>query len=541
MGLLSALFGGKKPEDNQQEKQEQKNFEILKYDGIRARNMNQLDYAIRCFEQAIALREDPETLHYLSDAYIKTQRLDEARIILDKLIKAAPDDVSALITLAHTCYMQEDYGNMDLACQQAISLDEKNASAHYLAAKAAQGMGNALQAIARATQAIALDESFAAAYRFRAETLWEMKQAKEALEDIGKVLSINPDDEDALLLKGTVLAAQGQAEEAGQCADKVLEENPFNEKAYVLKGRLLAGKKAFHDGQAHKSRIAGAAAQSGDDRRPGPAPAEQPVGKVAQRIAAQRRAQCPQPEAAMRQRAAIGLSHDVQEQQRQGQFEHIEPQHLARAIRQQIPCPQEHPHPDDQKHRQHGPERNQHDTPPEKWMAYCAPLAIGCPENSLVNQTVFLSDGCSRGPQGSAFGLRLVFTCCAGLRLQPDIGTWSPPGERKNSWAFLFFAADCGFGPASGLGRLRGGRQGTGACQPLAPYDPLPRLGTAPRHGLHADDRSPPALLSAARHMASPSRCPASRGTSVRAASELPRLGRGDLLRAMTRLLHQAR
>ena len=247
MGLLSALFGGKKPEDNQQEKQEQKNFEILKYDGIRARNMNQLDYAIRCFEQAIALREDPETLHYLSDAYIKTQRLDEARIILDKLIKAAPDDVSALITLAHTCYMQEDYGNMDLACQQAISLDEKNASAHYLAAKAAQGMGNALQAIARATQAIALDESFAAAYRFRAETLWEMKQAKEALEDIGKVLSINPDDEDALLLKGTVLAAQGQAEEAGQCADKVLEENPFNEKAYVLKGRLLAGEKAFDE------------------------------------------------------------------------------------------------------------------------------------------------------------------------------------------------------------------------------------------------------------------------------------------------------
>ena len=54
MGLLSALFGGKKPEDNQQEKQEQKNFEILKYDGIRARNMNQLDYAIRCFERLVS-------------------------------------------------------------------------------------------------------------------------------------------------------------------------------------------------------------------------------------------------------------------------------------------------------------------------------------------------------------------------------------------------------------------------------------------------------------------------------------------------------
>ena len=225
MGLLSALFGGNKPEDNQQEKQEQKNFEILKYDGIRARNINRLDYAIRCFEQAITLRNDPETLHYLADTYIKTQRLDEARITLDKLTEAAPDDVSALITLAHTCYMQEDYESMDRACQQAIKTDEKNASAYYLASKAAHGQGNDLQAIVMATKAIALDESFVAAYRFRAETLWSMRQAKEALEDIEKVLSINPDDEDALLLKGTVLAALGQTEEAEQCFDKVMEDN----------------------------------------------------------------------------------------------------------------------------------------------------------------------------------------------------------------------------------------------------------------------------------------------------------------------------
>lgn len=245
MGLLSALFGGNKPEDNQQEKQEQKNFEILKYDGIRARNINRLDYAIRCFEQAVTLRNDPETLHYLADAYIKAQRLDEARNTLNKLTEAAPDDVSALITLAHTCYMQEDYESMDRACQQAIKIDEKNASAYYLASKAAHGQGNDLQAIVMATKAIALDESFVAAYRFRAETLWGMKQAKEALEDIEQVLSINPEDEDALLLKGTIFSAQGQTEDACLCFDKVMENNPFNEKAYILKGELLAGQKEF--------------------------------------------------------------------------------------------------------------------------------------------------------------------------------------------------------------------------------------------------------------------------------------------------------
>ena len=50
MGLLSSLFGGGKPNEDQQAKQEKKNFEILKYDGIRARNMRQLPYAIKCFE-----------------------------------------------------------------------------------------------------------------------------------------------------------------------------------------------------------------------------------------------------------------------------------------------------------------------------------------------------------------------------------------------------------------------------------------------------------------------------------------------------------
>lgn len=245
MGLLSALFGGNKPEDNQQEKQEQKNFEILKYDGIRARNMNRLDYAIRCFEEAIALRNDPETLHYLADTYVKAQRLDDARIILDKLTEVAPEDVSALIALANTCYMQEDYEGMDKACQKAIQLDENNARAYYLAAKAAHDLHNELQAIVMSTKAIALNESFIAAYLLRAEILWDMRQAKEALDDVEKILASNPDEEDALLLKGTIQAALGQTDEACQCLDKVTETNPFNEKAYLLKGEVLCSQKAF--------------------------------------------------------------------------------------------------------------------------------------------------------------------------------------------------------------------------------------------------------------------------------------------------------
>lgn len=245
MGLLSALFGGGKPEENQQEKQEQKNFEILKYDGIRARNMNQLGYAAKCLEQAAALRDDAETLQFLADVYIKMNRIADARITLDKLKELEPENVRALLTLAHVCYMQEDYEGMNAVCQQAIGQDADNAEAYYLAAKAEHELHNDLQAIVMSTKALALNESFVPAYQFRAEVLWGMRQAKEALEDLDRILVSNPEEEDALLLKGTIEAAQGNAGEAYACIDKVTEVNPFNEKAYLLKGGMLCEEKAF--------------------------------------------------------------------------------------------------------------------------------------------------------------------------------------------------------------------------------------------------------------------------------------------------------
>ena len=72
MGLLSSLFGGKSSEEKQTATQEDKNFDTLKYDGIRARNIHQLPYAIKCFENAIRLKEEPETMMLLANAYLQT-------------------------------------------------------------------------------------------------------------------------------------------------------------------------------------------------------------------------------------------------------------------------------------------------------------------------------------------------------------------------------------------------------------------------------------------------------------------------------------
>lgn len=238
MGLFKSLFGGNSNSETEKEKNNKKNFEILKYDGIRAQRMGKLTYAIKCFEEAAAINDEPETLGLLATAYTQANRLDDARTTLNRIVGKDPEQTDTLLSLAGICYMQEDYEGMNDACRKALALDNKNPLAFYLTAKAAIGMKDEIGAIAMLTKAIVLKEDYAEAYQLRAEVLWNMKQAKDAAEDIQILLTLNPDDEQALLLKGEILAATGEPNQAQECFNQVLTLNPFNEKAYLLLGEL---------------------------------------------------------------------------------------------------------------------------------------------------------------------------------------------------------------------------------------------------------------------------------------------------------------
>ena len=86
MGFFKSFFSGKpsNPEEEQQ-KNKQKNFDIFKYDGMRAQRMGRADYAIKCFQEALALQEDFETMGYLVQVYIQTNQLAEARRLLERM------------------------------------------------------------------------------------------------------------------------------------------------------------------------------------------------------------------------------------------------------------------------------------------------------------------------------------------------------------------------------------------------------------------------------------------------------------------------
>lgn len=242
--FFKSFFSGKsETPESEKQKNDQKNFEIFKYDGLRAQRMGRPDYAVKCFIEALAIKEEFETMGYLSQLYIQMGETAKARELLEKMAAMEPDVTSTFLTRANVCFIQEDYQAMEEAANKAIAIEEGNAVAHYLLGKARKGQDDDLMTIAHLTKAITLKDDFIEARLLRAEALMNLKQYKDMMEDIDAVLAQNPEEETAMLLRGKVKEADGKDEEAEEDYKLVTEINPFNEQAYLYLGQLYINQK----------------------------------------------------------------------------------------------------------------------------------------------------------------------------------------------------------------------------------------------------------------------------------------------------------
>lgn len=239
MGFFNALFGGKQlsPEEEKKE-QEAKKFDLMKYDGVKAMRVGQAEYAVRCFTEALKIKEDLEIHDYLSQALIRMGELPQAIAELQKLADAEPDNATIQLRMAQVSYMQEDYVTMAAACRQALQLDESNAQAHYLSAEAFLGQKNTVAAIAMLTKAVSLKPDYADAYLLRAQTLLKMGEAEVADADAAWLIHNVGAHEDVLMLKARIETAKGNAEQAIKVYDLVTEVNPFAIDAFRERGKM---------------------------------------------------------------------------------------------------------------------------------------------------------------------------------------------------------------------------------------------------------------------------------------------------------------
>lgn len=239
MNILKVLFGNSEQsaEDEKREADDKK-FDLMKYDGLKAMKIGRFDYAERCFVEALLVRDDLEVHEYLSRSMIAQSKYDEALGQLDTLIEAEPQNVALLLQAAHVAFLKEDYGLMERYATKATETDADNAAAYYLLARAAIGQSNLVNGIALLTKSIVLDDNYADARMLRSQTLLQMNDLQGADEDAQWLAEHVGEHEDVLLLCARVAKAKGESEQALSLYNKVTEVNPFQVDAYRERGQL---------------------------------------------------------------------------------------------------------------------------------------------------------------------------------------------------------------------------------------------------------------------------------------------------------------
>ena len=205
--FLKSLFFGET--DESEETKLNRNFDVLKYDGIKALKIGKNTYAIRCFNEALKLKEDVEVLEHLVGAYNREDRMEEAIETAGRLVDIEPDNIPVLLMRANLNFMAEKYEAAIADCNRVIALDATNASAYYLAAKAKKAAGDVLGTIVSLSQAITIKEDFAEALLLRAEMMLSTRDYKDGLQDIEKVIGLMPEEENAFLIRGRLHEALG--------------------------------------------------------------------------------------------------------------------------------------------------------------------------------------------------------------------------------------------------------------------------------------------------------------------------------------------
>lgn len=238
MGFLKKLFTGK---DYTEEEKKEKNFDILKYDGIKALSSCgcNVDYAIACFHKTLEIRDDAETRSYLAKALMAKGQLEEASAQYKHLMDNEPEEPLHPIQLAKVAYQMEDYNTMGEACRRALEINASLAMPHHLLAMKAKAQGDLLTAIVESTQAISAKSDFYDAYMLRAQTLCTMQQFAEAEKDIDLIMEHTEPTEELIMEKARICAALGKADEATVLFRQIIEYNPFAVEAYISLATLL--------------------------------------------------------------------------------------------------------------------------------------------------------------------------------------------------------------------------------------------------------------------------------------------------------------
>lgn len=237
--FFKSLFGNNTvTTEEANDKDRQRKFDILKYDGLKAMKMGKVGYAIRCFNEALNFQEEFETLEYLAQAYIHQGKHAEAIDIYNRLTNLNPEQTDTFLKRAQL-YLQEGQDESVITDCQYVLNHQRDYRAYLLMAHAQNRLKLYEDALSSLTKAAELKNDMMDIFLLRSSVYYESGKYDEALEDINRAIILAPEEETAFMQRAKIYESFHNKKAALQDYATVTDLNPFYEQAYLETGRIL--------------------------------------------------------------------------------------------------------------------------------------------------------------------------------------------------------------------------------------------------------------------------------------------------------------
>lgn len=203
-------------------------------------NHEKYDQAVGNLERALNLEPGiPLARLLLSTCYVELGRKEEAKKLLDEILKEDPDSVQALIGLANILIGEGKTEDVVTLCKKALSIDERNIQAYTLLGEVYISRMEHQQARPYLEKAVEIQPKMTRNVQNLAVCLIGLKEYQRAEELLKQVLQDYPKFPLTYFHLGLLYEEQGKVEEACQAYGQEIENYPDHYRARFNLGKLL--------------------------------------------------------------------------------------------------------------------------------------------------------------------------------------------------------------------------------------------------------------------------------------------------------------
>jgi putative PEP-CTERM system TPR-repeat lipoprotein len=188
-----------------------------------------------------ALEKDPnyiEARYQLAQAYLETDKLDQAKTELNKVYLQNPDNGDVLLDLSMVSLTQDDFPEAERWLGEYLDKHAKSSRSQYYLGVLSQHKGDTLAAERFFMEAIDLDEQYTDAAGGLARLYMIEGRTEKALNVLNKAISAAPENKALYRMLATVETRLGNTDAALDAYEKIIEIDPDDVGAYFFAGIL---------------------------------------------------------------------------------------------------------------------------------------------------------------------------------------------------------------------------------------------------------------------------------------------------------------